>query len=241
MEWRSARRGAHSIFNLPKTGTEPSDVYNEERPPGLASLGESQSHPSYLHMPVLSTTATASFPETWETADGRNNRDNHHHRTRHNNHHPSDTHFPRPYPPHSSGFRRRESKEGEGSAGRSPKIIRFREDYSGDDEDLRSHSRITRHHASRSTSPPAIEISPHETSNSPPKVESRSMEQMNSDKQTLHYDVVQITPNPDYNHAKTSLKHVHFPVSRRGGRGTSRGGGVIRPVPISRHGRNASH
>ncbi|KAL3779450.1 hypothetical protein HJC23_012727 [Cyclotella cryptica] len=241
MEWRSARSVAHSIFKLPRTGVVQSNADHEERTPGLASLGESQSHPSYLHMPVLTTTATASFSETWGITDERNNRENHHNPTRLNSHPPSNTHFPRPYPPYNSI--RRESKEGEVAVGRSPKIIRFREDLPGDDEGPHSQSRISHHLSSRSSSMPAIEISPYETSNSPCKAESRLNEtkHINDNKQTLHYDVVQITPNPEYDHATTSLKHVHFPVSRRGGRGMSRGGAVVRPVPISRHGRNASH
>ncbi|KAL3799849.1 hypothetical protein ACHAWO_009970 [Cyclotella atomus] len=182
MEWRSTRRVAHSIFKLPHTE-------DGHQAPG----GPEQSHPSYLHMPVLTTTATASFAENWGWDRGE-----HHHHSRHRH---NDMHFPRPYPPHNSPHRT-ESKEE--YSGRSPKTIRFR-----DDEEA------ARHHASR-----AIEISPNDAHEREP----------GSSKKPLQYDMVQITPNPEYDqvHKQPGFK-PHFPVSRRGGRGG------VRPVPALKH------
>ena len=203
MEWRSTRRVAHSIFKLPSAEQE-------------SHASREQPHPSYLHMPVLTTTATASFAENW----GSNNEDrsgaNHHHHLSHYSRPNSDAYFPRPYPPHTSPHRT-ESKE-EASSGRSPKIIRFRED----EEAARSHSRMHRH---VSTTVPTIEISPNDGAS---HTESRGA---NNSKSSLHYDMVQITPNPDYDQAKPIPFKPHFPVSRRGGRG----GGMMRPVVPSRH------
>ena len=187
MEWRSTRRGAQSIFNLPRT-----DDGHQNR--------TEQPHPSYLHMPVLTTTATASFAENWGSNENRNNCESRHGRPT------SDASFPRPYPPQNS-LHRNDSKEG--ASGRSPKIIRFRED----EEAARSHSRMQRHGPA-----PAIEFSPNDGSN-----ESRDALQHN-----IHYDMVQITPNPDYEQPRSTYK-PHFPVSRRGGRG----GSMMRPVPSS--------
>ena len=121
------------------------------------------------------------------------------------------TSFPRPYPPTNS-LHRTESKE-EGASDRSPKIIRFRED----EEAARSHSRMQRHGPV-----PAIEISPNDGSN-----ELRDAVHHNN---PIQYDMVQITPNPDYEQPRSTYK-PHFPVSRRGGRG----GGMTRPVSSSRH------
>lgn len=130
MEWRSTRRVAHSIFKLPRTE-------DGQQAPG----GPEQSHPSYLHMPVLTTTATASFAENWGSAEDRGEHHHHHH----SRHRPNEMHFPRPYPPHNSPHRTESKDE---SSGRSPKTIRFRED-----EEAARRMR----HASR-----AIEISPND-------------------------------------------------------------------------------
>ena len=184
MEWRSTRRVAHSIFKLPRTGAGPS-------------------HPSYLHMPVLTTTATASFAENWCAGDERNadHHHHHHHQARHGAH--SETYFPRPYPPHN----RDEPKEG---SGRSPKIIRFREDQPDTERPPRMMARTV----------PPIEISPNES----------SKDYVESNDKKLQYETVQITPNPEYDHKNT---RPVLPVSRRGGRGMGRGGGMC-PVSVSR-------
>jgi hypothetical protein len=209
MEWCSTRRVAHSIFKLPRTEDGHQDV---------AIRGE-QSHPSYLHMPVLTTTATASFAENWGTGEERNNNNHHHHHhsSRHTSRSSSDMYFPHPYPPHNS-LHRAESKE---ETGRSPKIIRFRED---EEAAARSQSRMMHRHGSRAAVPP-IEISPNDGHAD------------GNNTKPLHYDMVQITPNPDYEQSKstTTAFKPHFPVSRRGGRS---GGGM--KAGVSRHVRHAS-
>ena len=205
MEWRSTRRVAHSIFKLPSAEHGQEDHASREQP-----------HPSYLHMPVLTTTATASFAENWGSKEDRSGANNHHplsHYGRPN----ADAYFPRPYPPHTSPHRT-ESKD-EASSGRSPKIIRFRED----EEAARSHSRM---HSHASTTLPMIEISPNDGTSYHP--DSRGT---NNSKSTLQYDMVQITPNPDYDQTRTASFKPHFPVSRRGGRG----GGMMRPVVSSKY------
>ena len=192
MEWRSTRRVAHSIFKVPRTEEGHEDVPRE--------------HPSYLHMPVLTTTATASFAENWGSNNEERNSEYHHHR--HARPAASEMmYFPRPYPPHHSQHRT-ESKEE--ASGRSPKIIRFRED----EEAARSHSRMMRGKAV-----PTIEISPNDAA-------SGLHEREQGNKKPLQYDMVQITPNPEYDQASKVVFKPHFPVSRRGGRG----GGMMRPV-----------